>query len=236
MGVVTRLKRTQSPAWRAVLLSARAAPHWAMRGHAVARRAISAHVAANDEPKLHFGAGPMRLEGWLNTDLITGDAYVNLNRRLPADDGVFAYAFGEHVIEHLLESTGHELLSELHRVLRPGGVLRLATPDLVKLIAVYEDRNPEVDRATYARYLDEITGKRHEHACQILNDDLRLWGHLYVYDEEDLSAKLREAGFASVSRVEPGSSSHSALRDLESHQGPEWLNRAVVMSLEATRA
>jgi predicted SAM-dependent methyltransferase len=235
MGVITRLKRTESPAWRSVLLRARAAPHWAMHGHLVARRAIAAHVATTDEPRLHFGAGPTALPGWLNTDIIRGEAYLNLGRRLPVSDGVFAYAFGEHVIEHLLESTARALLRELHRVLRPGGVLRLATPDLAKLIAIYEDRNPEVDRATYARYLDEITGKRHQRACQILNDDLRLWGHQYIYDEEDLAAKLREAGFQSVERLEAGESPHPVLRGLESHAGPEWLNRAEVMCLEATR-
>lgn len=234
MQLITRLKRTESAAWRSVLLRARAAPHWALRGHVVARRAFAAYVASNEEPKLHVGAGPMALPGWLNTDLITGDAYLNLGRRLPVRDGVFAYAFGEHVIEHLLESTGRSLLAELHRVLRPGGVLRLATPDLVRLIAVYEDRNPEVDRETYVRYLDEITGKRHERPCQILNDELRLWGHQYVYDEEDLSAKLREAGFQAVERVPAGESAHAALRGLEQHAGPEWFNRATVMCLEAT--
>lgn len=234
MQVITRLKRTESPAWRSVLLRARAAPHWARRGHVAARRAVKAHVASSDEPKLHIGAGPTRLPGWLNTDLITGDAYLNLGRRLPIPDNAFAYAFGEHVIEHVLESTGRALLSELHRVLHPGGVLRLATPDLVKLIAIYEDRSPEVDRETFARYLDEITGKRHERGCQVLNDELRLWGHQYVYDEEDLSAKLREAGFQAVERVEAGESTHAPLRGLESHSGPEWLNRATVMCLEAT--
>jgi len=236
MGVITRLKRTESPAWRSVLLQARAAPHWAMRGHVFARRAIAAHLASTDEPKLHFGAGPMTLPGWLDTDIISGDAHLNLGRRLPVPDHAFAYAFGEHVIEHVLESTARVLLPELYRVLRPGGVLRLATPDLAKLIAIYEDRNPEVDRDTYARYLDEITGKRHERACQILNDDLRLWGHQYVYDQEDLAAKLREAGFESVQRVEAGESPHPALRGLESHAGPEWFDRAAVMCLEATRA
>lgn len=235
MDVITRFKRTESPAWRSVLLRARAAPHWAMRGHVVARRAIAEHVASTDEPKLHFGAGPMVLPGWLNTDIISGDAYLNLGRRVPVPDQVFAYAFGEHIIEHVLESTARVLLAELHRMLRPGGVLRLTTPDLAKLIAIYEDRNPEVDRGTYARYLDEITGKEHERPCQTLNDDLRLWGHQYIYDQEDLSAKLVEAGFGSVVRVEAGESPHPALRGLESHGGPEWFNRAAVMCLEATR-
>jgi predicted SAM-dependent methyltransferase len=188
--------------------------------------------------RVNIGCGPNALAGWINLDAARGeriDVVWDLRRGMPFADGSCAAVFGEHVIEHVLESTGRALLSELHRVLRPGGVLRLATPDLVKLIAIYEDRSPEVDRETFADYLDEITGKRHERACQVLNDELRLWGHQYVYDEEDLSAKLREAGFTRIERVEAGESTHAALRGLESHSGPDWLNRATVMCLEATR-
>jgi hypothetical protein len=57
-----------------------------------------------------------------------------------------------------------------------------------------------------------------------------------VYDEEDLAAKLRQAGFTRVQRVEPGESDHEALRGLERHGGAAWINRAEAMCLEATRA
>jgi hypothetical protein len=78
-----------------------------------------------------------------------------------------------------------------------------------------------------------MTGRPHPRACQILNDYLRLWGHRYVYDEEDLAAKLHGAGFDQVVRVAPGESGHEALRGLERHGGEEWVNRAEAMSIEA---
>jgi predicted SAM-dependent methyltransferase len=233
--LVTRLKRTENPAARDLLLRTRGYLHYLPRGHVARRRTVARYLASQDEPRLQIGAGPVALAGWLNSDLISGDIYLDLARRLPLPSGTFAYVFGEHVIEHIPEATGTALLGELHRVLRPGGVLRLTTPDLRKIIAIYEDRNPVVERDEYARFLDEETGKRHERACQIFNDYLRLWGHRYIYDEEDLTAKLYAAGFGLVERRESGESEHALLRGLERHGGAEWVNRAEAMSLEATR-
>jgi predicted SAM-dependent methyltransferase len=220
---------------RHLLLRARSLPHRAARGHAVRRTLVSRYLAAHPEPRLQIGSGPVSLPGWLNSDLIGGDVYVDLGRPLPFPDRSFAYVYGEHVIEHLSERGGERLLAEAYRVLREGGVLRLATPDLAKLIALYEDRNPAVDLATYARYLSELTGTRHERPCQVLNATLRSWGHLYVYDEADLRAKLERAGFSTIERVEAGNSAHAPLRGLEWDRGAEWLNRAEALCVEATR-
>lgn len=233
--LIDRLKRTEDPAARMVLLRARGAAHRAVRGHRVRSRTVERYLRQASEPKLHFGAGPVRLDGWLNTDLIAGDIHLDLERPLPLPDTSFQHAFGEHVIEHLSEQAGISLLAELRRVLRPGGRVRLTTPDLRKLIALYEDRNPVISLADYRRFFDDLTAKRHERPCQVLNDYLRLWGHRYVYDEEDLAAKLEQAGFRDVRCVEPGESEVPALRGLERHGGAEWVNRAEAMCLEATR-
>jgi predicted SAM-dependent methyltransferase len=234
VGVLTRLKRTEHPAGRYLLLRGRGLLNWVQRGHVVRRRAIRRQLESAPEPSLHIGAGPMRLDGWLNTDLIGGDAHLDLERPLPLPDASLAYVFGEHVIGSLSEQAGMRLLRELHRVLRPGGVLRLTTPDLQKLIAIYRDENPMVRRDDYARYLDDETAKAHATPCQLFNDLVRLWGIRYTYDEEDLTRRLREAGFAEVERVEPGESRHAALRGLERH-GEPWVNRAEALCLEATR-
>ena len=231
--LLARLKRIENPIARDLLLRTRALAHYAGHGHLARRRLVDEYLRSEPAPRLHLGAGPVRLAGWLNSDLISGDVYLDLGRRMPFADASFGYAFGEHVIEHLPEKQAQASLRELRRVLWPGGVLRLTTPDLRKIIAIYEDRNPVVRREAYARFLDDETGKRHDQPCQILNDYLRLWGHRYVYDEQDLRARLEEAGFENVERVEPGESRHPPLRGLERHGGAEWVNRAEAMCLEA---
>ena len=233
--VVERLKRTESPLLRDALLRARGYAHWAVRGHVVRSRTVARYLASTGEPKLQIGTGPLSLEGWLNSDLISAEIYLDLTRPLPLPDASFAYVFGEHLIEHLSEGDVERLLGELRRILRPGGVLRLTTPDLRKLLAIYEDRNPVIDREAYTRFLDAETGKRHETPAQILNDQLRLWGHRFIYDEEDLARKLERAGFSGVVRREPGESDHAALRGVERHGSAEWINRAEAMCIEASR-
>ena len=193
------------------------------------------YLATHPEPALHIGAGPLRLSGWLNTDLISGEVHLDLARALPLASDTFAYAYGEHLIEHFAAAPGARLLAELHRVLRPGGVLRLTTPDLHKIIAIYEDRNPVVTREQYTRFLASQTGRGQQRPAQVLNDYLRLWGHRLVYDELELRAALQAAGFVEIVREEPGQSRHERLRGIERHGGEEWVNRAEAMCLEATK-
>jgi len=233
--LVERLKRTEDPVVRHLLLRSRGALHAATNGHLARRRTVARYLAATAEPRLQIGAGPVALPGWLDSDLINGPVHLDLERPLPLPDASFAYVFGEHVIEHLSEAAGVALLAELHRTLRPGGVLRLTTPDLAKIVALYEDSNPEISRDDYARYLESVTGKPSARPAQLLNNYLRLWGHRHVYDESDLVARLRAAGFVDVARREPGESPHTPLRGIERHGHAAWVNRAEAMCLEATR-
>jgi hypothetical protein len=63
---------------------------------------------------------------------------------------------------------------------------------------------------------------------------MRLWGHLHVYDEEDLAAKMLEVGFVNIVRCAPGRSEHPELVGLE-HHGQPWQNDAEAMCLEGTK-
>jgi predicted SAM-dependent methyltransferase len=223
-------RRIDGPLPSYLWLRARGRAHSLSRGHLVRNHALRKYLASTAEPALQIGSGVTRLPGWVNSDLVSGDFHLDLSRPFPLPEASFKYAFGEHVIEHISERQGLRLLAELYRILRPGGV----TPDLQKIIAIYQDQNPAVTREAYARFLDTMTGRRHDRGCQIFNDYMHLWGHLYIYDEEDLVVKMRQVGFQDVVRLAPGQSAHAVLRGIERH-GQPWQNDAEAMCLEGTK-
>jgi len=200
--------------------------HYLLRGHLARGPTVRSYLASTDEPRLQIGSGPELLDGWLNSDVVCGDVHLDLTRPLPFPDGSFAYVFGEHVIEHIPEPFIADLLSELRRVLRRGGVLRLTSPDLPKLISLYEDRNPAMALADYAG-----DDGRRSTPCRLFNDAVRGFGHFYIYDEPELTLRLTAAGFRHVERFETGESRHKALRGIERHG--DAMNRAEAMCLEA---
>lgn len=78
--------------------------------------------------KIQFGCGSNTLDGWENHD-----SDVDITKPLPYADAVFEIVFAEHVCEHI---GSHEFLrfcEECHRILEPGGVLRLCMPVLERL-------------------------------------------------------------------------------------------------------
>jgi predicted SAM-dependent methyltransferase len=48
-----------------------------------------------------------------------------------------------------------------------------------------------------------------------MNEGMRLWGHVFVYDEAELRMAFAEAGFTDVKRVPFGKSEHADLDGIE---------------------
>ena len=162
--------------------------------------------------KLHLGCGAHRLDGWHNVDLVIApavDVRIDCSGELPFRTGAIAFIHTEDLIEHLDLPGGRKLLGECFRILRPGGVLRLLTPDLAALIRkVYEHRDAR-HLAWCARELS-ASGP-----CESLNMHLRMNGeHRFVYDEAYLREMLADAGFR-TRRVRWNRSAHPQLRYLD---------------------
>ena len=98
------------------------------------------------------------------------------------------------------------MLRECLRVLRPGGVLRLATPDFARLVELYEGRAGP-DGAPYLRWHHRnFSPAKPLHPLVVINHDVRAWGHTFLYDEEVLTNALTDAGSIDVGRHELGRS------------------------------
>jgi hypothetical protein len=114
--VFERVKTADSAAAGWAWLRLQAGLHYAHRGHLARRRTVPRYLALSPDPRLHVGAGGGTIPGWLDSDLVSGDIFLDLSRALPLPDSCFRHVFGEHVIEHISEPEGVSLLTELHRI------------------------------------------------------------------------------------------------------------------------
>ncbi len=96
-------------------------------------RQIEGYLLSSDVRRLRFGSGRHIDVAWLSADLIPLSrkiVYMDARKPLPLPSDSFDFIVCEHMIEHVDLPSARSLLSEFARVLRQGGVLRIATPDL----------------------------------------------------------------------------------------------------------
>jgi predicted SAM-dependent methyltransferase len=219
-----------------------------LRRRVVDGRAIDRYFQAHSVRKLQLGTGPNPLPGWLNTDLVPDSypehrdeiVFLDATKPFPLDAMTFDYVFSEHQIEHVTEPEARSMLKECFRILRPGGRVRIATPDLSAILTLYED--PLDERARHyidwvvTRFLPNIrSGNRR---CYVINQMFMAYKHRFIYDHETLAALLTDAGFVELVRQEPGESDDPVLRGVEGHGraiGDEEVNRFETLVVEAVR-
>jgi SAM-dependent methyltransferase len=96
------------------------------------------------ERRLHWGCGPNTPYGWMNSDIQPGpgvDVVADILKGLPLPDDSFDYIVSIHVLPEIALADQGKALTELRRVLRPDGVLRLSLPDLEKAIRAYQTQD-----------------------------------------------------------------------------------------------
>ncbi len=97
---------------------------------------------------LNIGCGRCYHTDWTNIDLVASGPEVrqhDLRRGLPYADGSFDAVYHSHVLEHLTPEDAAVLLGECRRVLRMGGVVRIAVPDLEGIARAYLDSIDEAE-------------------------------------------------------------------------------------------
>lgn len=172
--------------------------------------------------KLSLGCGPDHRAGWLNADLgLAGEIHLDAGRRFPFPVDFFSLILSEHMLEHLTEAQASVCLRECHRVLQPGGILRLSTPDLARGVQGYLQpaeetvkAREEAGRVSAWKYQGRLPSPG-----EALNDGFYLWEHRHLYDEPDLTAALQAAGFTDIRRYQPGVGSSELTTGLESRIG-----------------
>jgi SAM-dependent methyltransferase len=148
--------------------------------------------------KINFGCGwEQKLPGWINVDLnpkAAPDVLADLARDLPFPTSSTDFIFTEDFFVQLNLSQGKHFLRECHRILKPGGVMRLLTPDLEKFARTYLEQ-PEWLVETW----DITVGVPLEtrSACEVMNLGIRLAGQFH-YDRRTFRQVAEECGFRVV--------------------------------------
>jgi len=164
---------------------------WVLR-----RNPIKQYSEVQEAKYLNAGCGKKARFGYVNLDYIwqPGVNLVwDLKWRLPFADGSLEGIYSEHCLEHLpFELVANHVLAEFHRILIPGGRLRLIVPDAGLYLKLYiqaiKDRTVKFpnDNQTLSTPM------------MCVNHCFRGHGHLYAYDFDTLRSLLVRVNFSQV--------------------------------------
>ena len=205
---------------------------------------INRYLRSHEPRCLRLGAARHLDSDWLSLDLFPSRWHVVLvdaRRPFPFPSESVDVIQCEHMIEHITYEDGLRMLDECHRILRKGGLIRVATPDLELVGRLLGPSAADGELLDYVSSSNLSFGtpseKREPHnAAFAANRLMNGWGHAFVYDEATLRRALEAAGFDQVARVAPGESSHEVLRGVDRHHeevGP-MADRIETLTLEAT--
>ncbi len=165
--------------------------------------------------KLNLGASPIWAKaGWHTLDHklkeSTETAIAGNATGIDLPDESCEIVFCSHVFEHIPHTQLPIVLSEINRVLCPGGVLRLLTPDLAVIAKAYvekdeqyfkklleEDESIRTDLGFGGMLMNFIVSPGQDTALlnRELNNFIAGYAHLYSYDYEMLSTMLLRLGY-----------------------------------------
>jgi predicted SAM-dependent methyltransferase len=152
--------------------------------------------------KLHLGCGPKYIKGWHHVDALKFDHVDTVGPvdKLPFGDGEAEIIYASHVLEHFGRHKCIEVLTEWYRVLRPGGILRLAVPNFEVACALYLNSNA-------INKLELIKGL----VCGGQKDEYDFHGNIFDFDS--LKNLLVEAGFKKVQLWDWRETEHTHIDD-----------------------
>lgn len=167
-------------------------------------------AAASEFSKVNYGCGGNLIDGWLNVDLFPANALnyrqINLLEKHPFPSSFFRFGFSEDVLEHLNQAESIFFLSEIHRTLAEGGILRLSFPGLEGVLE------------RHYTPVSEMTVRRGEFEAY------SFWDHIHFYSKDELVLVATHLGFKQVTFVEYGKSEHSELAGLDTRSTQIGLN------------
>jgi SAM-dependent methyltransferase len=195
--------------------------------------------------KLNLGASPIwKKKGWHTLDHklteSTNDAIAGDASSIKLPDESCDIVFCSHVFEHIPHLNLPLVLSEINRVLKPGGVLRILTPDLAKVAKAYvekdeeffrkakdEDESLRVDLGFGGMLVNFIVSPGQDTVLvdRGIKNFIGGYAHLYSYDYQMLEIMLTKLGY----KPRPAEFCSSEIKEMEEPLHvlglePKWQN------------
>lgn len=174
---------------------------------------------------LHIGCGKINSPEFINID-----AQPFPHVHVVSDNITFLDDFADatvdlvymcHILEHIRREELKTVLSEMARVLKPGGTLRLSVPDFDRLLEVYNASGGNIE--AISRQL--MGGQENQYNV-----------HYSVFNCRRLTELLREVGFHDITSWDPEDCEHHNFRDKASRRisinGKQY---PISLNLEAVR-
>jgi len=127
--------------------------------------------------------------------------FADVTVRIPCANQSAEVIYSSHMIEHLDRSGVQVFLAEIKRVLQPGGIIRLAAPDLALLVQRYQTTGNADDLvAGMHMSMDRPVGIASRAKLALVGPRHHLW----MYDGASLTRLLAAAGFTDIAIMPPG--------------------------------
>lgn len=153
---------------------------------------------------LNLGSGNKKLEGFINIDErdIPGIEYplTDIRTLTMFNSDSVDYVYACHVLEHLPRNETFSALKEWNRILKPGGLIRIAVPDWDGIVNYYA-KNQDLENVLNLLYGSRGVQEKNELA------------HKRVFNFANLRSLLYEAGFRRIRRYLFSETFHSNIDD-----------------------
>jgi predicted SAM-dependent methyltransferase len=157
-------------------------------------------IMLSNSPLKYFLAKSL---GLLNNDHIENVAFLRKNKiefsdatqKIPLPDNSVIALYSCHMLEHLSRDGALKFLNEARRVLSDNGVIRIAVPDLEKVIADY-NVNKSADHFMQKMLVNAPPISSVKEKINLFISGYR--HHQWMYDEESLISILVKQGFRNV--------------------------------------
>ena len=160
--------------------------------------------------------GGVLLGGFVNADFYrlhhllksnSADWMIDITKPLKCKHDYWDGVMIEHTNEHILYSENYDMLTELYRTMKPGGVLRIVVPDLGRYLRWDTLKRTEPKMNRYGSLPEAISNLTQNHL------------HISVWDFSLMAELLDDIGFSEIVESKFGDSRVKEFVDSPNH---EW--------------